>query len=98
MKGNLKDKLNKISYEESFRSLSHIFSTPIIMLKDALDAFRYIGPLRTIPEEVLFLRDIQNRKGGAMVLVLGMLYYEMFIKVQTQIKIILKESMIGWKS
>ena len=33
-------------------TLSHIFSTPIIMLKDALTHFRYIGPLRTIPERV----------------------------------------------
>jgi AAA15 family ATPase/GTPase len=49
-RGNPEDPLNEIILKESFRSLSHIFSTPIIMLKDALDAFRYIGPLRTIPE------------------------------------------------
>ena len=31
-------------------TLSQIFSTPIIMLRDILRQFRYIGPLRTIPD------------------------------------------------
>ena len=53
--GNINDenydlKIGKFHQAIIDKALTHIFTTPILMLREALQNFRYIGPLRTIPE------------------------------------------------
>ncbi len=43
-------------------TLTHIFTTPIVMLRDAFKVFRYIGPLRTIPERLFQPETLSQEK------------------------------------